>query len=139
MNATNETIALEADILKRIAEGLDTKKVDDFLDQLFTLAGRFGSITCNLHAAGVLRLESRGAVLQEAEIARAKTKLRMLCARLAVRCGEWSARPISPYGGVVEFVFPPTKQQFKVRFENTTAVQEIFIETQSGNGAPNTA
>jgi hypothetical protein len=137
----NATKAIETDILKSIAGGLDTQKIDDFLDQLFELAGRFGSITCNLHGEGVLRLQSRGSVLQEAEIPRAKSKLRMLCARLAVRCGEWSNRPVAPYGDMAELVFPPTKQVCKVRFENTTAVQEIAIEIQSGNGTatPNMA
>jgi hypothetical protein len=139
MSITNAITGAESEILGRLADGLDTQKADDFLDQLFGLAGRLGSINCSLRGDATLRLESCGAVLQDAEIPRAKTKIRMVCARLAVRCGEWSKQSVAPYGDVVEIAYTPTNQRFKIRFENTTSAQEIAIEIESGNGAPKSA
>jgi hypothetical protein len=118
-----------------LADGFDTRKADAFLDRIFDQAAKFGRITITINGDSVLRLDSPGYTSMQADMSRVKTKVRMLCARLAVRCREWSNRPIAPYGDTVEIVFPPTKQRFKVRFENTTAVQEIAIELQSENGA----
>jgi hypothetical protein len=141
--AMNETVTVITppvpDFWTALADGLDTQKADAFLDMLFDHAGKHGSVALTLEAGSCLQSQWPGVIMQRVDIARAKTTLRMICARLAVRCAKWSKRPIAPYGDVVEFVFPPTHQQFKVRFENTTSVQEIVIELQSGNGTPKKA
>lgn len=128
--------SFEADARRCLAGGFDTQKADDFLDRLFDLAATFGRVQCTLAGERILRIESRDAQLQELEIPQAKTKLRMLCARLAVRCGEWAHRKLAPYGDVVEFVYPPTRQSFTVRFENTTAAQAFAIHTGSQGNCP---
>ena len=66
--------------------------------------------------------------MYEAKLPRARTKLRMLCARLAVRCSDWANRDVSPYGDAVEFEFPPIRQLRKVSFKNTGDSQEFVIE-----------
>ncbi len=124
------------DFWRALADGMDTQKADAFIDILFDHAGKYGSVTLTL--SGGLILKSPLVISLPADIPRAKTKMRMICARLAVRCAEWSNRPVSPYGGSIEIVFPPTKVRFRVQFENTTASQQISIEVQSENGAKTT-
>ena len=128
--------SFEADARRCLAGGFDTQKADDFLDRLFELAATFGSVHCTLANERIMRIQSRNTELHELEIPRAKTKLRMLCARLAVRCGEWADRKLAPYGDVVEFAYPPTKKSFTVRFENTTATQAFAIHAGSQGKCP---
>ena len=133
MNAAtaNLTKSLKAEMLRCLAGGIDTPKADGFLDQLFEVAEALGSVTCMLAGDRVLRVQSRDLVLQDVEIPLAKTKLRMLCARLAVRCGEWANRKLAPYGDLVEFRLPVTNQLFKVHYENTTSKQAFAIDVGS--------
>jgi hypothetical protein len=128
--------SFEANARQCLAGGLDTQKADSFLDQLFEVAATSGSVRCTLANERVLRIQSRDTPLHELDIPRAKTKLRMLCARLAVRCGEWADRKLAPHGDVVDFVYPPTKQLFTVRFENTTGTQTFAIHAGSQGKLP---
>ena len=123
--------SLEIVGLHGLADGIDTQKLDAFLDQAFELVGAVGTVVCTLMNDRVLRLQSRETILQELEMPLAKTKLRMLCARLAVRCSEWSHREVSPYGDVVDVEFPLTNQRCKVSFENTPASQKFVLEDNS--------
>jgi hypothetical protein len=141
MNAVTEGIkkSLAEQAMGGLAGGLDTPKMDEFLDQLFALASEFGQVSFSLTDSGaVLALYSKKLLLAQSEAPRPKTKIRILCARLAVRCGEWSGRNVFPYGETLELDHPGTKQFYKIRFENTTAMQEITIETISANGLPET-
>ena len=124
-----------SDALRCLADGVDTKKVDDFLDQLFQLAERLGSVTCAL-VDDQLCLQTHNVILDTLNIERAKSSLRMVCARLAVRCSESAKRKVSAYGDVVEFEYSPAKRLIEVRFENTTVLQQISIVVKSANGIP---
>lgn len=121
------TTSFYADALRGLSDGLDAKKIDDFLDRLFELATMSGSVTCNLSADHVLRLQSPNQGDREFDLPRGKSKLRMVCARLAVRCSDWAHRKVAPYGDMIEIVFPGNGQLYRVRFENTTAAQELAI------------
>jgi hypothetical protein len=136
MNVTFRVITLpDPDFWTALADGMDAQKADSIVDMLFDHADKNGRVTLSLEGDSCLQSQWPGVILQRADIPRAKTKLRMICARLSVRCAEWSKRPVSPYGDSIEVVFPPTEALFKVRFENTTAAQAIAIEIVSENGA----
>src|SRR5207237_1265558 len=90
------------------------------------------TIACTVIDDHTIRVHSEDLVVQEAEVSRAKTKLRMACARLAVRCSEWAGRQVSPYGDTVEVEHPGTKRLCKVRFENTIGLQVFQIEDKAG-------
>ena len=133
--AENLKSSFASEATRCLANGLDTSKMDDFLDQLFHLADEMGSVSISfLEDNRILRLESKNLIFQDMIVSRPKTKLRMLCARLAVRCGEWAKREVSPYGESLDLEVPFAKGFFNVRFENTTAMQSITIVTHSTNG-----
>lgn len=115
------------DVLGILGEGLDTQQLDGFLDQMFELAATWRTITCTVVDDQTIRVQSGDVAVQEAEVPRARTKLRMACARLAVRCGEWAGRQVSPYGDTVDLEHPRTMRSCKVRFENTSGSQFFLI------------
>jgi hypothetical protein len=115
-------------LLGRLAQGVDAETLDGFIESLFTLAVKLNKLTCGLVDDSSLRLESGNVILHEMTLPRAKTKLRMLCARLAVRCTVWSNRQVSPYGDIVDFELPGHRQTFRVSFENTPEAQKLAIE-----------
>ena len=137
MSVVNLTQPMVASSLQALADGVDTNKIDQCLDQFFELSARFGNVQCLLADEGVLRLQSRERLLQEVKMVRAKATLRMMCARLAVRCGEWTGKKIAPYGDFAEVEIPEARQHFKICFENTTARQEIAIEVNPAPGIAN--
>ncbi len=142
MNAVTEGLnkTLVDQAMRCLAEGLDTPRMDEFLDQLFGLSRELGQVSFYLTGGSrVLALYSKNLLLALLEVPRPKTKIRMLCARLAVRCGEWSGQQVFPYGDTLEFTHPSEMQICKVSFENTTAAQQITIEAKSANGSPETA
>jgi hypothetical protein len=120
-----------SELLRRLATGVDTEILDGFIEDLLTLAVKLTKIKCGLADVSSLRLESENVILHEMTLPRAKTKLRMLCARLAVRCAAWSGRQVSPYGDAVDFEVPGHGRAFKVRFENTAEFQRFAIEAQA--------
>ncbi len=138
MNVLTENLKRNQDLermvlteaVRCLGDGLDTPRMDDFLDQMFDLASERGHAAISLLTGGlILRVESKNLMLLDLEVPRAKTKLRMLCARLAVRCAAWANREFSPYGDTVEFEHPTAKRTCKVSFENTTGTQKFSIET----------
>jgi hypothetical protein len=133
--ATSKQAKLVApDVLRLLADGLDTPKLDEFLDAMFDLATTWRSISCAVIDDRRIRVQADDAIIQEAEIERAKTKLRMACARLAVRCSEWLGRPVSPYGDTIEVEHPRIRRLCKVHFENTTDSQMFRIDESATNG-----
>src|SRR5262249_54353268 len=103
-----------------LAGGLETQTTDEILDALFRLAASSGTIDFGLGDKGVTLVAAQRSVLSDESIPRAKTKLRVICARLAVRCGEWAKREVSIYGDIIEVAPPTVQAPLKVRFENTT-------------------
>jgi hypothetical protein len=122
------------DVLHLLADGLDTAKLDEFLDAMFELATTWRTIACVVIDDQRIRLQSDDAIIQEAVVVRGKTKLRMACARLAVRCSEGLGRPVSPYGDTVDVEHPRTGRLSKVHFENTTDSQMFRIDESATNG-----
>ncbi len=90
----------------RIRELVQAYLVDDhqvetvrFIDELLLLAAEQEEIRCSLVGESALRFESSEHHSTEVKVGRAKTKLRMLCARLAVLCNESGGSEVSLYGG----------------------------------------
>lgn len=88
-------------ILAAFKEKLTGRKVDvvEFVDELLTATRDAGEIRCTLARDGVLRIEVGTQESAEVELDGAKTKLRMLCARLGVLCKESGELAGSLYGG----------------------------------------
>ena len=70
-----------------------------FMDELLCLASEVGEISCTLANAGALRFQIPDELDCDVELGRAKSKLRILCARLAVLCHESGCPEVSIYGG----------------------------------------
>src|SRR5947209_7288692 len=92
----------ESVIRKLVAEYLsDDHNVRgvEFIDQLLPIARGKGQISCTLADDRRLRFQVQGEPAWEVELGRARTKLRMLCARLSVLCNESGGQDVSLYGG----------------------------------------
>jgi hypothetical protein len=87
-----------------------------------------GEICCRLSPDGAgLRFEfPQSTLVEDVSLDRARAKLRMMCARLAVLCREHGAPDVSPYGGEgevesgggvwhVRFVNTPSQHEFTIR------------------------
>jgi hypothetical protein len=108
-----------------------------FIDQLLPVASEVGEIKCTLANDRALRFQVPGQPPWDVELGRAKSKLRMLCARLSVLCNESGDQEVSLYGGegvIREGLVSPTnpnavaiEQRVTVRFKNTPSVQEFTI------------
>jgi hypothetical protein len=121
--------SLEAEWLRCLGQGTDTRRLDDAIAQLFHLAGEWGTISCSFAGGNMVRLESAERLIHELEVPRAKTKMRMLCARLGVQCGQWAGQTVSLYGDEIAFQNPDTQRPYKVIFQNSPARQHITIES----------
>src|SRR5438067_12282221 len=77
----------------------DNHKVDvvKFIDQLFLLNA--GEIKCTLAGDRNLRFQIGNQAAWDVELGRARSKLRMMCARLGVLCNESGNQDVSLYGG----------------------------------------
>ena len=119
-------------VLARLADDHNADGVG-FIDELLAVAAEVGEIRCTLAGDRSLRFETEGHPAWEVSLGRAKTKLRMLCARLGVLCTESGSLQGTLYGG--EGFIPGTPNtlgimhpnQWKVRFMNTTSEQSLAI------------
>ncbi|MBI1915355.1 MAG: hypothetical protein HYS12_11540 [Planctomycetes bacterium] len=133
-----------------VQDKLAGRKIDieGFADELLLLAREAGEVQGTLATDRVLRLEVDGQHSCEVEVDRAKTKLRMLCARLGVLCNQSGLGNVSLYGGegVIEkkhsslaqhedqkqsesSAAPPQVEanRWTVRFKNTSSEQGFTI------------
>jgi len=131
-----------------------------FVDELLLLTAEVGEIKCAFAGDRALRFETPQQPGCEVELERAKSKLRMCCARLAVLCNESGGQDVSIYGGegiIVKAVLngaaprsqlaalavgapatpsaapdrsAPSPERWAVRFKNTPSEQEFVIQTQ---------
>jgi hypothetical protein len=113
--------------LQRFSDGVDVQKIDDVFDEIFAQLGAVKSISCTLSASSSLLIQADAAPLAEVCVPRAKNVLRLMCARLAVRCSEWAQREASPYHDSIEFERPDLRLSCRVRLENTPEVQRFEI------------
>src|SRR5437870_1849521 len=111
---------LASEVQRNLAGGVTPERVDSFLDTILGLAVELGRVTCTIVNEDTLQVKAGDTPLFETPISRAKTKLRMVCARLAVRGQAWAGHEVSPYGDVLELEEPRSKQLCKISFENTT-------------------
>lgn len=116
----------------------DSHEVDGvrFIDELLLVAAEVGEIQCSLAGDSELRFQTPEWPAWEAKMDRAKTKLRMLCARLGVLCNEGGGPEVSLYGGegVIRKAGPDGRavgsEQWAVRFMNTPDQQGFIIQAQ---------
>jgi hypothetical protein len=80
---------------------LDEHKVHgaEFVDALLLVAFEAGDIKCSLTSEDHLKFDVHGEPTFTVAVARAKSKLRALCARLSALCNESGDQDVSPYGG----------------------------------------
>jgi hypothetical protein len=119
--------------LRFLGERVDTRLVDDVFDEILNQLGTLKSVSCTLSGDSSLLLRSHEKNLTKVALPRAKTILRLMCARLAVRAAEWAQKEVSPYGDSVTCEVPLLNRRCTVGFENTPAAQwfEITGERQS--------
>jgi hypothetical protein len=117
--------------LKALETGLDPQRADAFLEELLGLLGTCGHLLCTVVDKRHLQVRSPDGILCEATLRLATSKLRSLCARLAVRCREWSGRDVALHGDDIELEYPKTRQRCRIRFENKPGSQRIELEGAS--------
>jgi hypothetical protein len=135
----------------------DNHKVEgvEFVNHLLVLASDVGEIKCTLADGQKLRFETPDQLICEVHVDRAKTKLRMLCARLGVLCHEAGDKDVPLYGGEgtikkevpmeltqnngplsgsdsrstagVSLAPLPVSKEWRVRFKNTPSQQEFIM------------
>ena len=116
-------------------------RVVDFVDELFPLAVELQDLHCAATDDRALKFRRGDRELCEVDLACARGKLRMLCARLALVCGKRTGRDFSPYEDEAEFEealptpdgAPRSKEQrihYKVWLINSPAHPEFGIEAQ---------
>ncbi len=83
-------------------------EVVGFVDALLELASEVGSIGCRLENERALRFQIQEETEFDVVLIRAKTILRMACARLAVLCHESGDKDVSLYGGagIIKKIMP---------------------------------
>jgi len=118
--------------LKGLGKCIVTQTVDDLFDEIFRQIGELRAVSCTLSGDSGLSLRCQDEVVAKVKLPRAKSILRMMCARLSVRCSEWAKREVSPYGDDVEFELPGMKSPCKVSFENTPDVERLEISVETG-------
>src|SRR5271169_2032372 len=103
--------------LHRLSKRADIKVVDGVFDEILKQITSGGSVSCTLADDSKLCLHANDETIAIVQVDRAKSVLRMMCARLAVRCSEWANRIVSPHGDHVEFELPVNKLLCEVDFE----------------------
>ncbi len=108
----------------------------EFIDQLLRVALTTGQVRCSLANERQLRFQMPDQPPWDVEMGRARTKLRMLCARLSVLCNESSGSEVSLYGGEgtilgtamnTSWASSGQPPQWSVRFKNTPSEHEFTI------------
>ena len=103
------------------------------VEQLFEVAAETGGLSCTQVCNQGLRFSLPGYPPVEVKLDLAKSKLRMMCARLGVISREQSGKDVSLYGDEAEFDYdqpPGSARHWKVRFINTMHAQEFTIELE---------
>jgi len=128
----DQKIALKS-TLQRLSERVDVKTIDDFFDIILSRLGDLKTVSCALSNGNRIAVQCRTELLAEVSLPRAKSVLRLMCARLAVRSAEWANREVSPYGDSIEFELPARQLQCRVVFQNTPDAQEIEISERGAD------
>lgn len=113
----------------------------EFVDQLLQVVSEAGAIKCWQADNRKLCFQVGNQPVWEVELSRARTKLRMLCARLGVICQEQTGRFVNIFrdessieitNNILSGVQPVCcATKLTIRFKNTPSQQEFMIETDS--------
>jgi hypothetical protein len=115
--------------LQRLRKRVDVEVVDAIFDEILKQIVDLKSVSCTLaDDDSALCLRSPDELVAKVEMPHAKKILRLMCARLSVRCSEWAKKEVSPYGDHADFEFPNSKQLCRVQFENTPDLQRFEIK-----------
>jgi len=122
--AQNKALAAK---LQRMSKRIDVKVVDGVFDEILKQIATLKSVSCTLADDSSLCLQTEDGVIATVKVYRAKSVLRVMCARLALRSSEWAGGEVSLYGGHFEFELPKSKLLCKVDFKNTPDAQRFEI------------
>lgn len=104
-----------------------------FIEELLLVAADVGEVKCSLAGDGRLCFQTPGQPACEVTLDRAKSKLRMLCARLSVLCNESDGPTVSLYGG--EGIITREGAGFRAAAPDTAPV----VLREFGTAPPNSA
>ena len=114
---SKSTLPIETNI-QALQSGLDPQRANVVLDELLSMVVEYDYLICTASPKVGLRIETRETVLCETKLDLIVPKFRSLCARLAVRCREWSGKEIALFGDEIEFEHPELKRRYRVCFKN---------------------
>jgi hypothetical protein len=120
----NLTHSLNTKTSHCLGAGINTSRLDEYLDYLFELAAMHGPLTCECQEDRIQVKTAKEQILDR-EIPRAKTKVRLLCARLEKRASDTRGDVSSMETD--EIVFNLAEHAFAVAVSNTAAMQRISI------------
>ena len=109
----------------------DRVDVDTAIQALLLLANEAGIVRMTTLEAGHLHVEVGDCGFAQVNVDRAKMKIRMVCARLAVLCKEQGAQDLSPYGGRGSLSHSGFDHPFDLDFANTMHEQSILLATHT--------
>jgi hypothetical protein len=125
LTATRElTHSIDAKTAHCLGDGVDTSRLDEFLDYLFELATMHSPLICECKEDRIHVQTGDEPVLDRA-IPRAKTKMRLLCARFEKRASDARGEALSPKTDGT--VFDLGEGSYTVTVHNTTELQRISI------------
>jgi hypothetical protein len=130
MNDASRTRKALAAKLRKLAKELDAKAVDEVFDELLNQVHELACVSCTLEDSSVC-LRSSDRLLAKVKSPHAKGILRLMCARLSVRCSEWANRRVSPYGDSVELELPAKTLRCHISYENTPGLQRFEFQDRS--------
>ncbi len=119
------------DLAARYLTGSQGVDPVEFIAQLLARLEELGSVSCSLAGEEGLRFQIRQAPALDIAMPRARQKLRLLCARLAVVASERAEQPVNPYGGDAYFACgagTDSKTACKLAFSNTPGLQRFQLE-----------
>jgi large subunit ribosomal protein L19 len=113
--------------LQRLGDRIDPNVVDDLLNEVFSQIANLKQVVCSLRTPSHVTLRSGRTILASVKLARARSIIRLLCARLAIRVSELANRELSPYGDFAIVKAPNSESLCFIEFENTTDAQGFCI------------
>lgn len=131
------TDSLGAKTVHCLGAGVDTPRLDAFLDCLFEIAAKQSPVTCECREDRI-EVKADDDQVHSGDIPRAKTKRRMLCARLEKRASDAAGVSLSNPKDGIAFAFGD--QSYRILITNLTVLQGISIAlADKKNCEPKTA
>ena len=124
------TPGLDILTLQCLGDGVDTPRLDEYLAHLFAIATMGGWLTCEC-LEGRIQVKAGSIQLFSAEVPRAKTKVRLLCARLEKRAADASGGRLTAAEGARTFTLG--EHSYFITVINSTNVQQISIKATESN------